>query len=134
MRYLFLIAFLLSAPFAQAANVSKETCEITGTVIKSEQWLTTPYGETPSNFSNVYTRLTVEIDNVKLHEIYDKEKMRFCKSLSSGSAYAFKLCATKKTEVGNIINGVVGPAVGAAQDGCLFDVQVIGQAQPQPQQ
>ena len=133
MRILFILALIViplssNAQSLKTNNTAEETCAISGTIIKTEQWLYTPYGETPSMFSDFYTRLTVEMNEINLHETYDENGQRYCKKMTAGTAYTFKLCAPKKPQVGDIITGVVGPAVGAATDGCLFDLDITGKA------
>lgn len=128
------VAFAAAPFFVQAAgapalnDTAQETCYIAGTIIKTEQWLYTPYGETPSMFSDYYTRLTVEMNDINLHEKYNAAGQRYCERMAAGTAYTFKLCAPTSPNVGDIVTGVVGPAVGAATDGCLFDLSITGKA------
>ncbi|GEM_PF-3781915 len=125
MRLLFSFLILLagiSFAFAETETIvdgtGTETCAISGQVLKVEKWLNAHYEETPSQFNEIYTRLTLLLTDVHSNSF-------FCKGLQTGHEYTYKLCSTDKPEVGDKIMATAGPAVGTSKYGCLFDIQKI---------
>ena len=113
------------AQSSERLSTIKETCSVVGTVIKTEQWLYAPYQQTPSMFSDVYTKLTVKIQSADTFEAYMKDSSTFCEGLKDDAEYTYKLCAPVRPQLGDVVRGVVAPPVGLTQDGCLFDIQVL---------
>ena len=111
---------------AQKAGVKAvdETCRLLGTVIKTEQWLYAPYNNAPSAFSDIYTRLTLEIQAVGSFERYSEGEASYCDQVQQMPQQSFKLCAPVEPKLGDVIEGVIAPSVGLTEDGCLFDVKI----------
>lgn len=105
----------------------KDTCFITGTVIKVQRRLDAPYRSTPSIFNDSYQRLTIRLKKVQVHETYTNRHGSSCDRYKVGEDAHFKLCSENKPRPGHTISGIAAtPVTNKNQDTCLFDIQKAG--------
>ena len=133
---LFILPALAAAQTSAPAPNQKikpvdSTCSVAGTIIKTEQWLNNPY-DAPSAFSDIYTRLTIDVQAVKTFENYNDGQKDFCNQVNNSETITVKLCAPVRPQLGDVITAVVAPPVGTTQDGCLFDVNITDNIRAQP--
>ena len=92
--FLFILILIASHNISKAQNTGvktvEETCRVLATVIKTEQWLYAPYQNAPSTFSDIYTRLTLEIQDVQTFEKYRNAKDSFCQGIEKMSQQTYK--------------------------------------------
>jgi len=122
------LAFNISSASSTMAKPKKRVvqnmCAIQGMVMKTENWIDQHYGQTPGFFNKAYTRITVLVRNVQIHERVAKGSCYF----KINNEETFKLCSPQAPKPGDLINAVSAQLADPTADPCLFDIAVTGNA------
>ena len=134
-KFFILLSFIALPMVASAQNPPtldgkapqlKDTCYVQGTVRSIEKRLATQYDSRPSIFNNVYLRLTMDVNDVRIHEHYGDREASECSRFAQAGTFTFKLCSTRRPKGGDIVTGIAGYPAEGQEDGCLFDINVTG--------
>ena len=119
-----------TSSIAQTAKpeTPSSTCKIQGIVMKTEQWISQKYKDTPGFFNEAYVRVTVRIQKNEPHQRYSNVEQPGCAMYKENQDAKFKLCHPNSPRLGDVITAVAGQPTGATEYGCLFDIQVLSNA------
>lgn len=118
-----------SAP-GQPAQTSKQhdtTCEITGIVAAVRKVERSPWGDgAPSTMSVFETHILVSILHRRPHDKEAPKTSPCNEAIKKNELARYKLCSSKRPQLGNRIRGTEGGSTGSANAvRCLFDLEIL---------